>query len=84
MRRDAQNAAAEGNLAALRSAASMYYSNSAIYTYMCQTPYRSSNATAPCFPGSTAELEALLVSEPVWPSGGGQCYNAVSGATGGC
>ena len=82
MRREAQNAAAEANLGALRSAASIYYSKTAIddYNYLCYTatnPYRSVDETPPCYPASVAELEDLLTSELTWPNLGiGQCYDS--------
>jgi type II secretory pathway pseudopilin PulG len=92
MRIDAINAAGQANIAALRSAISSYYSNSATHNYLCTTanPYRTSNAAGwdngtPCFPSSVNELEHLLNNPPTWPdNGNGQCYNAVSGSTGGC
>ena len=86
MRTDAINAAAMGNLSALRSAASNYYSNSAAHEELCSPPYRDPEVNAPCFPGNIAQLESLLASPPVWygTSGGGECYNASNSAITGC
>lgn len=83
MRNDAINAAGMGNLSALRSAISNYYSNSAAHEDLCTTanPYRASNVAAPCFPSGITELEAMLTSPPVWYDNGvGRCYDSNSGA----
>jgi prepilin-type N-terminal cleavage/methylation domain-containing protein len=81
MRNDAINAAAQGNIMALRSAISNYYSNSAAHNELCTTanPYRSANVGAPCFPSGITELEAMLTSPPTWYNNGvGQCYDGTN------
>jgi len=85
MRIDAINAAAEGNLSALRSVISSYYSNSAVHNELCAPPYTSSVVNAPCYPANVAILESLLASPPTWyDNGNGQCYNSNSGTIQSC
>ena len=92
MRTDAINAAAQANLAALRSVISSYYANSAAHNYLCTTanPYRSVNAPGwnngtPCYPASVAELEYLLATPTSWANNGnGQCYDSNGGGVQSC
>lgn len=92
MRTDAINAAAQANLAALNSAVSAYYANSAAHNYLCTTanPFRSVNAPGsdvgtPCYPVNVKELESLLVSNTSWSdNGGGYCYNSTTDANVAC
>ena len=93
MRADAINAAAQANLAALRSVVSAYYSNSAVNNSVCTTanPYRTSNAPGwnngtPCYPASVAELESLLSAKTSWSdaNGGGFCYDSAAGSSYDC
>ncbi|MCP4652771.1 MAG: prepilin-type N-terminal cleavage/methylation domain-containing protein [Candidatus Omnitrophica bacterium] len=89
MRREAQNAAADANLGALRSAASIYYSTTAIedYNYLCTAAansYRDVDVEAPCFPADIDELESLLTSPPEWNGATGQCYDSETGAIVAC
>jgi prepilin-type N-terminal cleavage/methylation domain-containing protein len=85
LRSDAINAAAQGNLSALRSAVSMYYSNSAVRPELCGPPYRPVAVNAPCYPSGVTALEGLLASPPTWYGNGiGQCYNAISGSVTAC
>ena len=84
LRRDASNAAAQGNMAAIRSAIAIYKDITAIdkYSWLCTTAnsYRSANVSAPCYPASTQEIEeSLLVEEPVWYGIGGCDYNPGTG-----
>ncbi|MFH1772516.1 MAG: prepilin-type N-terminal cleavage/methylation domain-containing protein [Candidatus Omnitrophota bacterium] len=83
-RREAQNASAYGNLAAIRSAILMYYGRTALdeEAWLCTTanPYRSTNTTNPCYPASTFEIEnSLLQSPPVWYHIGGCNYDPANG-----
>ena len=90
MRRDAQNAAYEGQIASLRSAISIYYSKSATDSLACLclaktspgncNSYRNFDVSAPCFPANQAELAYQLSAYDPWVVTGGICYNESTGA----
>lgn len=94
MRRDAQNAAAWGNIMALRSAATIYYAKTSVSRFNCLCLAASAPGSCnaygrnisygpPCFPANIEELEAQLNEPVVWPIGLGlkDCYNSSTGVT---
>jgi len=83
-RNQALRARAEGNLASLRSAASMYYVRTATsqYEHLCTAQgnsYRHTTVPSPCYPANYEELESLLSQPPVWEGNGGFCYDSKTG-----
>jgi len=90
MRRDAQNAAYQGQIASLRSAITIYYSKSATDRFACLclakaspgncNSYRNFNVSSPCFPANQAELAYQLSAYDPWVVTGGICYNETTGA----
>ena len=85
MRRDAQNAAAEATVGALRSAVSIYYSQSATdrFACLCKTnsaggcnPYRVTTVTAPCYPANIDDLNSLMTTNSSWVAANGFCYDS--------
>lgn len=91
LRREAQNAAAQANIGALRSSIAMYYYRSATPSGQClclasSTPgscnsYRAVDTIWPCYPYNINELESLLAANIIWPyNGSGACYNSTTGA----
>ncbi|MFH1772244.1 MAG: prepilin-type N-terminal cleavage/methylation domain-containing protein [Candidatus Omnitrophota bacterium] len=87
LRERARNAAREGNIAALRSAAFMYYGRSALEVNLCDADtnsYRNVSVAAPCFPASYDELEAQLVSPLEWPGAEKACYDSSTGEVESC
>jgi prepilin-type N-terminal cleavage/methylation domain-containing protein len=89
-RKAASVAKGEATIGALRSAAAIYYSKTALAQFeaLCTVagnPYRDADVPNPCYPANSAELESLLTSTPDWDEGGsGACYNSSTGAVFAC
>jgi prepilin-type N-terminal cleavage/methylation domain-containing protein len=91
MRQDAQNAAAEGTIGALKSAIYLYHSQTSIPEYYClclassdanscNNYNRQTSVTPPCYPATIEELNSLLTTPSDWVLNNGCYYDSDTGS----